>query len=439
MKKIQMILGICLFALVLLFTGCEGAEEVTPETQPVESEELLPESQVEEPESESETEFVLVDQAVYHGVPGAWDEYWADAPEKEIKAAQRFGQFRICKTLQEYESYIAMLREIRPDADMHSFPEIPNEWFLEHSLVTLSLDGIDVGGDFRVYDRWSNGKVMIITLEAQSEKIQIGDWVGYDRATFLTSVSREEGDALEAIYYAVIHTDAELDGQIRNDIELVRESNTQVLEQVELAKEGLTKGILLEEVEASYRRAVGYARGSDAKSEAWLDWDEDGNLISDGKHEDIPFAVFLQGPPADGIFPKVSPMDSGWVDRENEAWWDILNDNGISVVSWDDLAFTRAWKKNRLIYDVEKGGWIQTEEDSELYTKDSWREFVRGAQVSTVADAEYTYIPCSVETLRLLLETEDVWMIHGTMFGFRSLHLYPRTTYDHWTYEFDSE
>ena len=132
-------------------------------------------------------------------------------------------------------------------------------------------------------------------------------------------------------------------------------------------------------------------------------------------------------------------MEPGWVDRENEAWWDILNDNGISVVSWDDLAFTRAWKKNRLIYDVEKGAWIQTEEDSELYSKDTWREFVRGAQVSIVADAEYTYIPCTVETLRLLLETEDVWMIHGTMFGFRSLHLYPRTTYDHWTYEFDNE
>ena len=58
MRKLQMILGICLFTLVLLFTGCEGAEETIPEPLPVESEELLPESQVEEPESESETQVV---------------------------------------------------------------------------------------------------------------------------------------------------------------------------------------------------------------------------------------------------------------------------------------------------------------------------------------------------------------------------------------------
>lgn len=56
MRKKQMILGIFLCIPILLFAGCEGVVEVTPEPLPVESEEFLPESQVKEPESEPETE-----------------------------------------------------------------------------------------------------------------------------------------------------------------------------------------------------------------------------------------------------------------------------------------------------------------------------------------------------------------------------------------------
>ncbi|MBR4866288.1 MAG: hypothetical protein IKU11_06350, partial [Clostridia bacterium] len=55
MRKLQMILGICLFTLVLLFTGCEGAEEAIPEPLLPESESELPESEAEsEPESETQ-------------------------------------------------------------------------------------------------------------------------------------------------------------------------------------------------------------------------------------------------------------------------------------------------------------------------------------------------------------------------------------------------
>jgi len=56
MEKERVIVCICFCVLVLLLLGCEGVEETIPEPLTVESEELMPESQVEEPESESETQ-----------------------------------------------------------------------------------------------------------------------------------------------------------------------------------------------------------------------------------------------------------------------------------------------------------------------------------------------------------------------------------------------
>ncbi|MBR6763893.1 MAG: hypothetical protein IKM13_09120 [Clostridia bacterium] len=121
MKKKQMLVAICLCIAVLLLAGCERAEEVTPESLPVESEELLPESQVEEPESESETQVdtrTFLEKEKENDPIFAWEDplteeeyssYEADYyenseewTEEEKKAFEEYNKTRYCRSLAEW-------------------------------------------------------------------------------------------------------------------------------------------------------------------------------------------------------------------------------------------------------------------------------------------------------------------------------------------------
>lgn len=402
MKGDNMKKTICILALLFLPLLLGGCEE---KAKPMELPEIeVPVIEVEsETESESETEFVFSDMTVYHGI--LENDYFGRGWTSESEEAFNLRKYRLCTTYQDYRSYVEAVKKVWPDADVYKFPDIPAEWFEEWSLITLTLMGQqDMGSDFSLVDRWSNGEVLLLTLEAGAEQVEMEDWLVYDRATFLTSVAKTEAEELKAIYYSVLHPTAENEGEVRNDIVIVREDNETIKQNMETAKEVFGAGVEIEGLESVYLAAIESVHGSKAASEAWLKLDEEGNVISDGNYTDVLFGVRPQILPTYGMFPNRDVLDYDWEEAVEEANWMILERCGILCVSLYPEELTREWKKENLRYDVGQNVWRLQEPTWDVYDREAWEK--EPWSIDSIC------VPCSVETLNRLLEDRDILALY---------------------------
>lgn len=222
MKKTSVILGIV--CALFLFTGCQEGEG-SVDFPPIEIPVVESESESEK-KGESETEFVFSDMTVYHGVLVMEQELipsWYLGGGIENPEAYELRESLLCSSYREYRDYIERVKLVWPDADVYKFPDIPPEWFEEWSLLTLLLIGNDIGGGFSLTESWTDGRVLLLTLEGDTREVEMKDWIVYDRGTFLTAIPKEQAEKLEIIDYVVL-----FDGQ--------EEENQQILAEWEKRK-----------------------------------------------------------------------------------------------------------------------------------------------------------------------------------------------------------
>lgn len=208
-------------------------------------------------------------------------------------------QFRLCKSFDDYQAYQNLILRLFPDAKGTPFPDIPAEWFDAHSLVTLfHVSSPDPASDVTLLDRHSAGDGLYFFLEGwHVTGLSSTPDVKKEIVTLMIPMDKADTKGIRNVGYIVepsidADTDSEFNWWMRK-----RE------EHIASIKKTLDTKAEVEEIEASYRRAVAELPGANP-DEATLSYNTEKGIVSDGNYEDAAFHIKFYLYPPGGTFPQ---------------------------------------------------------------------------------------------------------------------------------------
>ncbi|MBE6999733.1 MAG: hypothetical protein E7428_06065 [Ruminococcaceae bacterium] len=234
MKKYGLIILIVLFLLGM--ASCKE-KETDIEPQP----EREPELAVSE-----ENSFEMVETLVNHGRVEDTDPIFESI--RDQAEYRKMDSFRLCETADHYKTYQNLVQDVWEGADLAGFPEIPEEWFDTHNLITLFLYDepgfryhFDKGIELRKYIL-DEGGTFRIRLDAKGNEEELNrfpvDRTPKNFASFLIPVDKEDYNETTMNHVEVEVFTAKYRETDETVMELLRAGEKKTLDVEEITNEG---------------------------------------------------------------------------------------------------------------------------------------------------------------------------------------------------------
>ena len=218
---------------------------------------------------------------LFHGA-NHWGEEGHDnhkilpgAEDTDTNSCMRLLMMRIAKDEEAYRTYRDTLVDVYPAADISGFPDIPEAWFQENSLLTLFIVDDIVGEGIQITEKVDTRSGYYLFCETDKTHKLASGTPDYTCGTLLVPVTKEQSAGWK-------------------DIGLFLYSKHEVLQEAVEERKTALKTKYSHSVETAYKEAV-YMQSKEGESEeAWLTMREDDQLISDGLHDDVFFPVRIR-------------------------------------------------------------------------------------------------------------------------------------------------
>ena len=277
-------IGVCLIFLLLSLVVMHSCSEAASRTAYEEGSDTAEKQEDSAPETDApdhgeEAFFPDGFLCLFHG-----SSQWGEIGHENLKVlseaenpnpCMRLLMMRIAKDQEQYHTYQETLAGVYPPADTSGFPEIPEEWFRDNSLLTLFVVDDIVCDSIRITSRLDTGSGYYVFCESDKAHGLVGGTPDYKCGTLLVPVTKEQSTGWR-------------------DIGLFLYSKHETLQESIEEKAAALKTKYSKTVETIYKEAVWMQNGEDASEKAYLTIETDGRLLSDGLNNDVLFPVQIR-------------------------------------------------------------------------------------------------------------------------------------------------